>query len=64
MFGRDEDVKSDSEKRVEEPSKEKEHKGVAKEVKVKTEVKGLGQVKVKEDKKELIRRKRSNQSQK
>ena len=52
MFGPDEEDKSDSEKRAEEPSKEKEEKAVAKDVKDKNEVKSQGQVKVKEDKKE------------
>ena len=52
MFGPDDEEKSDSEKRAEEPSKEKEDNGVEKEVKDKTEVKCQGQAKIKEDKKE------------
>ena len=52
MFGPDDEEKSDSEKRAEEPSKEKEDNGVEKEVKDKTEVKCQGQAKAKEDKKE------------
>ena len=52
MFGPDDEEKSDSEKRAEEPSKEKEDNGVEKEVKDKAEVKGQGQTKIKDDKKE------------
>ena len=52
MFGPDDEEKSDSEKRVEEPSKVKEDNGVETKAKDKTEVKGQGQAKVKEDTKE------------